>query len=271
MELKEEVYVTQLPRYEIEGQKDKVYWLRKALYGFKQAPHAWYNKIDAYFWDNGFDKCDGEPTLYIKESKGLNLSKKDCSNNVNLTLYKSMIGSLMYLTATRPDIMYVVSLVSRFMETPKDTHWQVEKRILKYVNGTKQYGILYTTTSDFRLVGYTDSDWASSVDDRKSTSRYVFHLGSGTISWASKKHPIVSLSIAEAEYVAATATTCQEAWMRRMLRDLRRDQEGATTIFCNNTSVIALSNNYFFHKRTKHIDAKYHFIRELINNDEIVL
>ena len=80
---------------------------------------------------------------------GLKLSKEDCSNNVNPTLYKSMVGSLMYLTATRPDIMYAVSLVSRFMETPKETHWQVSKRILKYVNGTKEYGVLYSKTDDF--------------------------------------------------------------------------------------------------------------------------
>eukprot|EP00253_Pinus_taeda_P033517 PITA_33517 len=89
---------------------------------------------------------------------GLKLSKEDCSNNVNLTLYKCMIASLMYLTTTRPDIMYAVNLVSRFMETRKETLWQAGKRILRYVNGTKQHGILYTATNDFRLVGYTDSD-----------------------------------------------------------------------------------------------------------------
>ena len=100
---------------------------------------------------------------------GLKLRKEDCNSNVNLTLYKSMVGSLMYLTATRPDIMYAVSLISRFMETPKETHWQVAKRILRYVNGTKEYGVLYSATDDFRLIGYTDSDWAGSVDDRKIT------------------------------------------------------------------------------------------------------
>eukprot|EP00253_Pinus_taeda_P031819 PITA_31819 len=217
--LKEEVYVAQPPSYEVKGQKEKVYQLRKALYGLKQAPHAWYIRIDTYL-DNGFDKCDGEPTFYIKESEevkqtkngifisqvkyvadilerfkmqnnkstptptvmGLKLRKEDCSNNVNLTLYKSMIGSLMYLATNRADIMYAVSLVSRFMETPKETHWQAMKRILRYVNGTKHYGILYMATSDFRLVAYIDSDWDGSVDDRKNTPGYVFHLGSGAIS-----------------------------------------------------------------------------------------
>ena len=115
----------------------------------------------------------------------------------------------MYLTTTRPDIMYVVSLVLRLMETPKETHWQATKRILKYLNGKKEYGILYSATEDFRLVGYIDSNWVGSVDDRKSTSRYVFHLISGAISSASKKQPIVSLSTTEVEYVATKETTCQ--------------------------------------------------------------
>eukprot|EP00253_Pinus_taeda_P011133 PITA_11133 len=173
--LKEEVYVEQSPSYGVEVQEDKVYRLRKALYGLKQAPRAWYSRIDAYLLDNGFYKCDSEPTLYIKESDGvkqtendifisrakyvaeildrfnmhnskpaptstvmgLKLSKEDCSSNVNLTLYKSMVGNLMYLTATRPDILYAVSLVSRFMETPKETYWKATKRILSYVNGRK--------------------------------------------------------------------------------------------------------------------------------------
>ena len=102
-----------------------------------------------------------------------------------------------------------MSLVSRFMETPKETHWKSAKIILKYVNGTKDYGVLYSEIDDFRLISYSSSDWVGSVDDRKSTSGYVFHSGLGAISWASKKHSIVSLSTTEVEYVAATATTCQ--------------------------------------------------------------
>ena len=93
----------------------------------------------------------------------------------------------MYLTATRPDLMYAVSLISRFMERPKEAHWQVAKRILRYVKGTKMFGILYYASEHSDLVGYTDSNWAGSVDDRKSTSGYVFNMGSGAISWASKK------------------------------------------------------------------------------------
>ena len=98
--------------------------------------------------------------------------------NVDPTLYKSIVGSLMYLTATRPNIMHAVSLISRFMERPKETHWLAAKIILRYVKGTKRYVILYTALENFELIGYTDSDWAGSIDDRKSTSGYVFNMGS---------------------------------------------------------------------------------------------
>ena len=106
------------------------------------------------------------------------------------------------------------------------------KRTLRYVNGTKEYGIQYVVIDDFKLVGYTNSDWAGSVDDRKSTSGYVFHLGSGAISWASKKQSIVKLLTTEAKFVVATTTMCQGVWMRRMLRDLHHNQGEIRTIFC---------------------------------------
>eukprot|EP00253_Pinus_taeda_P025349 PITA_25349 len=174
---------------------------------------------------------------------GLKLSKEDISKDFDPSLYKSIVGSLMYLTATRPDIMFAVSLISTFMERPKEAHWQAEKRILRYVKGTKKFGILYNVSEHSDLVGYTDSDWARSVDDQKSTSGYVFHMGLGAISWASKKQSIVALSTAEAEYVAAA---CQAVWMRRMLRSLGQEQAKATVIFCDNSSAIALSKNSVF-------------------------
>eukprot|EP00253_Pinus_taeda_P026511 PITA_26511 len=118
---------------------------------------------------------------------------------------------------------------------------------------------------------YGLNDWVGSVDDWKSTSGYVFHMGSGAISWASNKQSIVALSIAEAEYVAATASACQAVWMKRMLRSLGQEQAKETVIFCDNSSVIALSKNSVFHKRTKHIDTRFHYIRELVNNGEIIL
>ena len=119
------------------------------------------------------------------------------------------------------------------------------------------------------MIGYTDSDFAGSIDDRKSTYGYVFSFGLGSVAWASKKHPIVTLSSSEAEYVAVTTATYQTVWMRRTLSELQHEQNEPTQIFCDNKLAIALSRNHVFHKRSKHIDTRYHFIRELINNNEI--
>jgi hypothetical protein len=202
---------------------------------------------------------------------GTKLSKQDEGPTVDSTLYKSLVGSLLYLIATRPNIMYAVGFVSRFMESPKDSQWKMAKRILRYVAGTLNFGLWYSQSKDNHLSSYTDSDFAGSLDDQKSTSGYAFHLGTNQISWASKKQPIVSISSAEAEYVAATSASCQAVWLRRLLNDMSYTEKEPTPIFCDNTFAIALSKNHVFHKKRKHIDTLFHFIRELVNNGEITL
>jgi hypothetical protein len=202
---------------------------------------------------------------------GTKLSKTDEGPILDSTLYKSLVGSLLYLTTTRPDIMYAASLVSRFMESPKDSHWKMEKQILRYVAGTINFGLWYTKSDSNQLFGYTDSDFVGSLDDRKNTSGYVFQLGTNLISWASQKQPIVSISSAEAEYVVVTSASCQAVWLRRILTDMSHTENDPTPIFCDNTSTIALSKNHVFHKKSKHIDTHFHFIRELVNNGDIAL
>ncbi|XP_057845958.1 secreted RxLR effector protein 161-like [Cryptomeria japonica] len=118
---------------------------------------------------------------------GEKLTKEDASPKVDATRYRSLVGSLMYLTTSRSDIMYDVSLVSQFMQDPHKSHWRAAKRILRYVTGTQNFGIRYSPTDKFELVGYTDSVWAGLVDDRKSTSGYVFSFRFGVVSWSSKK------------------------------------------------------------------------------------
>ena len=115
---------------------------------------------------------------------GLKLSKNDESPNVDPTLFKILVGSLLYLIATRPNIMHGVSFISRFMDKPKETHWKAGKKILRYIVGTKNFGTLYAHSNHYKLIGYTDSDWAGSLDDKRSTLGHIFHLGSGAISWA---------------------------------------------------------------------------------------
>jgi hypothetical protein len=145
------------------------------------------------------------------------------------------------------------------------------KRVLRYVAGTLNFGLWYTKSDSNQLSGYTDNDFAGSLDDRKSTSQHVFQLGTNLISWTSKKQPIVSISSAEAEYVVATSASCQAVWLRRILKEMSHTENDPTPIFCDNTSAIALSKNHVFHKKRKHIDTRFHFIRELVNNGDIAL
>ena len=177
----------------------------------------------------------------------------------------------MYLTATRPDIMYGVSLISRYMESPTEIHLLAAKRILRYLQGTKDFGLFYKKGEKSDLIGFVDSDYAGDQDNRKSTSGYVFVLGTGAISWSSRKQKIITLSTTEAEFVAATACTCQAIWLRKILEELRFKQKGATIIFCDNNSAIKLSKNPVLHGRRKNIDVKYYFLRDLNNEGTVDL
>ena len=199
------------------------------------------------------------------------LLKYDGKEKVDASLYRSLVGSLIYLTNTRPDIVHAVSIISRFMSDPSKDHLAAAKRILRYIKGTKSYGIMYESENDSRLTGYTDSDWAGSIDDRRSTSGYLFQLGSKSISWSSRKQATVALSSSEAEYISATSAACEAVWLRRILKDLQQGTKDPTTIYCDNMSAIAMTKNPVFHSRTKHIEIRHHFIRELVEKQEIEL
>jgi hypothetical protein len=146
------------------------------------------------------------------------LSCDDGSKEVNGNVYRQMLGSLNYLTTTRRDISYSVSVLSQFMAKPHENHWNAAKVVLRYLKGTLDYGIKYTDASDVELIGYSDSDWADNKDDRRSTTGYAFSIGSGVVSWSSKKQPTVSFSSTEAEYKALCAATCEVVWLRRLLQ-----------------------------------------------------
>ncbi|KAL3016515.1 hypothetical protein AAZX31_06G217400 [Glycine max] len=181
-----------------------------------------------------------------------------------------MIGSLLYLTASRPDITFAVGVCARYQANPKISHLNQVKRILKYVNGTSDYGIMYCHCSDSMLVGYCDADWAGSADDRKSTSGGCFYLGTNLISWFSKKQNCVSLSTAEAEYIAAESSCSQLVWMKQMLKEYNVEQD-VMTLYCDNLSAINISKNPVQHSRTKHIDIRHHYIRDLVDDKVITL
>lgn len=196
-------------------------------------------------------------------------SKYDGASKADATIFRSLVGSLIYLTNTRPDIVHAVSIISRFMSDPSNLHFCAAKRILRYIKGTKNFGINYAKEENCSLIGYTDSDWAGSVDDRKSTSGYIFCLGTKVITWSSKKQNTVALSSAEAEYISATSAACEAVWLRRILADLQQVQKSPTIIYCDNMSAIAMTKNPVFHSRSKHIELRHHFIRKLVEENEI--
>ncbi|XP_052288532.1 uncharacterized mitochondrial protein AtMg00810-like [Citrus sinensis] len=200
---------------------------------------------------------------------GVKLSKHDEGEDIDPTFFKSLVGSLHYLTCTRPDILYAVGLVSRYMENPKTAHFKAAKRILRYIKGTTNFGLLYSFSNDYKLVGYSDSDWGGDVNDRRSTTGFVFFMGDIAFTWILKKQHIVTLSTCEAEYVAATSSVCHAIWLRNLLKELGLPQEEPTEIYVDNKLAIALSKNLIFHDQSKHIDTHYHFIRECIARKEV--
>jgi hypothetical protein len=180
--------------------------------------------------------------------------------------YKELIGGLLYASGwTRPDIAYATGQVSRYMDTHNKEHWMAAKRIPRYLKGTKDAYIQYARCQgELMMECYSDSDWAGDHDDRKSTSGYLITLAGGPISWRSKKQQVVALSTAEAEYVAMTEACQEVVYLRPLLKELDEEQKGPTLVYQDNQASIVISKDLCFHKRTKHIDIKYHYVRELV-------
>ncbi|XP_057520731.1 secreted RxLR effector protein 161-like [Amaranthus tricolor] len=196
------------------------------------------------------------------------LSKYDGEVKIGTSLYRSLVGSLIYLTNTRPGIVYALSIVSRFMSEPSKAHYAVAKRILRNIKGTKRYRLLYDTEKVNNLIGYSDSNRVGCIDNRKITSGYVFLLDTKAISWSLKKQAIVALSSAEAEYIAAKNALCKVVWLKKILVDLKHKQKEPTTIFYD-MSTIAMTKNLVFHGRTKHIEIRRRYIQGLVNKKRL--
>jgi hypothetical protein len=191
---------------------------------------------------------------------GCKLRKDDISPDVDQRTYRSMIGSLLYITTSRPNIMQVVGMVGHFQSAPKQSHLVAVKRIFKYLKGTMTYGLWYPRNQNFQLIAYSDADWANCVDERKSTSGGAFFLGDSLVAWLSKKKGSISLSTTEAEYIAAATCCTQILWMIQTLADLKVTYTDPIPIHCDNTSAISVSKNPVLHSKTKHIPIKYHFL-----------
>ncbi|GJY40045.1 hypothetical protein Tco_0427315 [Tanacetum coccineum] len=183
------------------------------------------------------------------------------AEDVDVHLYRSMIGSLIYLTASWPDIMFVVCACARFQVTPKVSHLYAVKRIFRYLKGQPKLGLWYPKDSPFDLEAYTDSDYAGASLDRKSTTGGCQFLGRRLISWQCKKQTIVANSTTEAEYIAAASCCGQVLWIQNQMLDYGYKFMN-TKIFIDNESTICIVKNPVFHSKTKHIEIRHHFIRD---------
>jgi hypothetical protein len=184
--------------------------------------------------------------------------------------YRRLVGKLIYLTITRPNISYAVSIVSQFMTNPRVPHMNAVIRILKYLKNAPGRGLFYRSSGHLRIEGYTDADWAGSPSDRKSTTGYCTFIGGNLVTWRSKKQSVVARSSAEAEYRAMAHTTCELTWLRTVLQEFGLLTQGPTPLYCDNQAAIHIASNPVFHERTKHIEVDCHFVRSKVESKDII-
>jgi hypothetical protein len=213
---------------------------------------------------------DGKSRAQIPMSTSIKISSDVAGKSVDPSLYRSMIGSLLYLTTSRPDIAFSVGVRACFQANSKESHLTAVKRIIRYVNDTLLYGIWYSRETNLVVAGYFDADWAGNADDRKSTSRGCFYVGNNLVAWMSKKQASISLSTFEAKYIAVGNCCTQLLWMKTLLGDYGFSQD-TIIINCDNTSAINISKNPVQHSRTKHIDIRHHFLRDLVESEVVSL
>ncbi|GKA91972.1 putative reverse transcriptase, RNA-dependent DNA polymerase [Tanacetum coccineum] len=257
--IREEVYVHQPPGFVDPAHPYKVYKVIKALYGLHQAPRACQDKYVADILKK-FDFCSIKTATTPIELNKPMVKDKD-GVDVDMHVYRSMIGSLMYLTASRPDIMFVVCACANFQVTPKASHLNAVKRIFRYLKHQPKLGLWYPRDSPFELEAFSDSDYGGDSLDRKSTIGGCQFLGRRLISWQCKKHTIVANSTTEAEYVAAANCYGQVLWIQNQMMDYGFNFMN-TKIHIDNKNTICIVKNPLYHSRTKHIEIRHHFIRD---------
>jgi Reverse transcriptase (RNA-dependent DNA polymerase) len=347
-DLEEEVYMDMPPGY--SGQGNKVCRLKKAIYGLKQSPRAWYGRLSSSLLQIGYKCSTADSSIFIKRTngklvivlvyvddlvitgndesgitslkqhlnenfdikdlgklkyflgievarsnKGLFLSQrkyvidmlketgklgvkpantpmeynsKFITNNDlldNIEQFQRLVGKLIYLTITRPDISYAVSYISQFMQKPTKGHMELVNRLLRYLKASPGRGILMRRNGHTKIEGYVDADWAGNPTDRRSTSGLCILVGGNPVVWRSKKQSVVARSSAEAEYRAMASATSEIVWLRALLNELKcTNLNESAKLFCDNQAAVHIASNPVFHERTKHIEVDCHFIREKI-------
>eukprot|EP00253_Pinus_taeda_P032308 PITA_32308 len=317
--IEEEVYIEQPEGFETFYGDSHVCRLKRPLYGLRQAPRAWYTRIDKYFTGLGFAKSEADANLYhiIVEGKPLIIVLyvddliligddqliQSCKEDLSREVEMKDMGLMHYFLGMEAwykdgevfvsQGKYTNEILERFhmekckpMQTPLAGNWRKEdatssdvvattiyrqlvgslmylaaEHVLRYLRGTSQFGLWYKRIEGVKLQGFTDADWARSPSNWKSTSGGIFNLGSATFSWYNRKQRSITLSSAEAKFMAASQAACEVIWMRKIPVGLFDQRMDPTVIYCDNQSCIKLSKNPVFHDRSKHIDIRYHHLR----------
>ncbi|GJW27905.1 cysteine-rich receptor-like protein kinase 8 [Tanacetum coccineum] len=256
-DLNEEVYMTVPQGYPHTLPPNTVCKLTKSLYGLKQANRQWFEKLTTFL----LMATPMDPIAKLNETDGDPLPDP--------TQYRTIVGKLIYLTLTRPDLSFAAQALSQFSYNPRTPHLAALQRVMRYIKLCPGQGIYFPTSNKLELTTYCDSDWASCQTTRRSVSCYAIFLGNGLISWQSKKQLVVSRSSTEAEYRSLADSTCEISWLKCLLHDLGIRIPTPSLVMCDNASTIALANNPVQHARTKHIEIDCHFVRDKIRQGHI--
>lgn len=197
------------------------------------------------------------------------LTLKSGSSIADPREYRTIIGSLQYLSFTRPDIAYSVNRLSQFMHCPTDEHWQAAKRVLRYLAGKISHGVMLRRNTPLSLQAFSDADWTGDSDDFVSTNAFILYLGSTPIAWSSKKQSGVARSSTEAEYRAVANTAAELKWRGSLLRELGITLTHPPAVFCDNVGATYLSVNPVFHSLMKHLTLDFHFVRENVRSGSL--
>ncbi|CAJ2651351.1 uncharacterized mitochondrial protein AtMg00810-like [Trifolium pratense] len=190
------------------------------------------------------------------------LHHDDSEPHHDITKYRALVGKLLYLTSTRPDIAFPVQQLSQFLDAPTSTHFKAAHKVLRYLKGNPGTGLFFPRNSSIQLLGFSDADWGGCIDSRRSITGYCFFLGQSLICWKSKKQLTVSKSSSEAEYRALASATCELQWLSYLLRDLQVTTDKLHALYCDSQSALHIASNPVFHERTKHLDIDCHIVRE---------
>lgn len=212
-----------------------------------------------------------EPGLKLRRTDHSKLTQEERDNIAKIP-YRRLVGGLIWLAiSSRPDIQYAVQQLSQYFDSYSITHWNAAIRVVRYLKGTRDIRLCLGGSFPIFLAGFTDSDWANCLDTRRSVGGYAWSLGSGIISWASQKQKTVAASSCEAEYMAAFEAVQECVWLRTLLQAIGYPANNATTIMCDNNAAINLSEDPMLHSRVKHVDIKYHFLRERVASGELTV